>query len=171
MVLVGLDASTETDIQAPEPPVLRREIVVYVSGEVHNPGIVEFCCHDGARIVNAIEAAGGMTTYADPNAINLAARLSDAQHIVVFSLKDNMPPSADAIALSGISVATGGPININTASSEQLQTLSGIGPVTAANIINHREARGGFAAIEEIMNVRGIGEVTFENIMDRITVD
>jgi len=98
----------------------------------------------------------------------LAARLTDAQHIVVFSVADNMPVSAQA---GGVGQADGGLVNINTATSEQLQVLSGIGPVTAGNIISHREARGGFGSIEDIMNVSGIGERTFENIRDRITVD
>ncbi|MDR2183198.1 MAG: helix-hairpin-helix domain-containing protein [Clostridiales bacterium] len=144
-----------------------RAIMIYISGEVYSPGVFGF--YEGARIADAVEAAGGMTQYADPNAINMSARIVDEQHIVVFSLADNMPPSPQASGGAGI--GADGLVNINTATSEQLQTLSGIGPVTAGNIISHREARGGFGAIEEIMNVSGIGEVTFGNIRDRITVE
>ncbi|MCL2573686.1 MAG: helix-hairpin-helix domain-containing protein [Defluviitaleaceae bacterium] len=154
---------TTTENDEPQP----QRIMVYVSGEVHNPGVFEF--YEGARIVEAIEAAGGMTANADINAINPSQRMVDEQHIMVFNIEDNMPPTVTASGQIGQSVD--GRININTATSEQLQTLSGIGPVTAGNIINHREARGGFATIEEIMNVSGIGERTFENIRDGITVD
>ena len=171
VVLVGMDVETRGYVveggQYEEAVVVLQPIVVYISGEVRNPGVFEF--YEGARIVDAIEAAGGMTVDADANAINLAARLTDAQHIVVFSIEDNMPPTVQATSATGLTVD--GLININTATSEQLQALSGIGPVTAGNIISHREARGGFGSIEEIMNVSGIGEVTFGNIRDRITVD
>ena len=175
VVLVGQDLSEiemeiETRSYGPEEnedEAVPRLIVVYVSGEVYNSGVFEF--YEGARVVHAIEAAGGMTRDADENAINLAARLADAQHIVVFSIEDNMPPSTQAS--SEVGLTADGLININTATSEQLQALSGIGPVTAGNIISHREARGGFATVEEILNVSGIGPVTFENIRDRITVD
>jgi len=145
-----------------------QTIVVSVTGEVHSPGVFEL--YEGARINDAINAAGGMTSDADPNAINLAARLADEQHIIVFNFADNMPPSVQATS-GDAGIGTGGLININTATSEQLQVLSGVGPVTAENIIRHREARGGFGSIEEIMNVSGIGERTFEGIRDSITVD
>jgi len=167
VVLVGMDVETQgyaVEAEQSEILVVSQTIMVYISGEVRNPGVFEF--YEGARVVDAIEAAGGMTSDADENAINLAARLTDAQHIVVFSVADNMPPSGQTS-----SQTSDGFININTATSEQLQQLSGIGPVTAGNIISHREARGGFVSIEEIMNVSGIGERTFENIRDRITVE
>jgi len=167
VVLVGMDVETQgyaVEAEQSEILVVSQTIMVYISGEVRNPGVFEF--YEGARVVDAIEAAGGMTSDADENAINLAARLTDAQHIVVFSVADNMPPSGQTSGQT-----SDGFININTATSEQLQQLSGIGPVTAGNIISHREARGGFVSIEEIMNVSGIGERTFENIRDRITVE
>lgn len=174
VVLVGMgtemqsyetEGSQSAQNEIPETP---QSIIVSVTGEVYSPGVFEF--HEGARINDAILAAGGMTPDADPNAINLAARLVDEQHIVVFSFEDNMPPSPQVSSGASGSNADG-KVNINTATSEQLQTLSGIGPVTAANIISHREARGGFAAVEEIMNVSGIGERTFENIRDSIIVN
>ena len=173
VVLVGQDMpEIEIDTrgygpEGNEAEAAPRLIMVYVSGEVYNSGVFEF--YEGARIVHAIEAAGGMTEDADENAINLAAVLTDGQHIVVFSIADNMPPTVQAGGETGLTAD--GLVNINTATSEQLQTLSRIGPVTAGNIISHREARGGFATIEEIMNVSGIGPATFEGIRDRITVD
>ena len=139
-------------------------IMIHISGHVQNPGVYHF--YEGARVWDAVEAAGGLAPDADQNAINLARVLRDEDHIIVFGIDDNMPASA----ATGTS-ATDGRININTATSEQLQTLSGIGPAIAANIIAHRDARGGFAAIEEIMNVSGIGERIFENISESLTVN
>ena len=143
-------------------------ITVYVSGHVKRPGVFEF--EYGAHIWQAIEAAGGMTYYADQNAINLAQRMTDEQHIIVFGIDDNMPPSVANVGLSN-GTGTGGLININTASISQLQTLSGIGEARARDIIAHRDARGGFATIYELMNVPGIGEGIFARIKDDITVD
>ena len=161
------EVGTYTYSQAPEEAA-PEVIMVYVSGEVRSAGVFQF--YYGARVVDAIEAAGGFTEYADPNAINLAARLVDAQHIVVFSLEDNMPHTATAVPGQ-----PGHPgddrININTATSDELQALSGIGPALSERIVNHREARGGFETIEEIMNVSGIGERIFDSIRDRIRVE
>lgn len=142
----------------------RAALVVHVSGEVNNPGV--FWLYEGDRVWHAILAAGGLTEYADQNAVNLARRLRDEDHIVVFAVGDNMPATG-----LGVSVMSDGRVNINTATSEELQTLSGIGPVTAGNIVRHREARGRFESIDEIMNVSGIGPATFENIRDNIRVD
>jgi len=139
-------------------------IMIHISGHVQNPGVFHF--YEGARVWDAVEAAGGLMPDADQNAINLARVLRDEDHIIVFGIDDNMPASA---AIGG--VAADGRININTATSEQLQTLSGIGPAIAGNIIAHRDARGGFATIEEIMNVSGIGERIFENISESLTVN
>ena len=140
-------------------------IVIHISGEVYNPGIVTL--YSGSRVWDAVQAAGGLTADADLNAINLARVLRDEDHIVVFSVEDNMPTTA---TIGADAVQTDGRININTATSEELQALSGVGPAIAGNIIRHREARGGFATIEEIMNVSGIGERIFENLRDSIRV-
>jgi competence protein ComEA len=176
------DAPHET--ASPQMPV----IVVYVSGHVYNPGV--YALAEGARINDAVAAAGGLTETADPNAINLAAVVADEQHIIAFGLEDNMPPSIMGGAfgsagspvgsvsgsLSGsVSVGGGitadGRVNLNTATAAELTTLSGIGEVRAAAIIQHRDARGGFGRIEEIMNVSGIGESIFASVKDRIFVD
>jgi len=153
-----MEEITETVIQ-------NDTIIVYVSGHVYNPGVFEF--YQGARVRDAVEMAGGMTAYADPNAINLASTIFDEQHIVVFGIEDNAPPTASAV----IAGQNSGLININRATAEELMTLSGIGSARADAIIRHREARGGFNNIEEIKNVSGIGDSIFGNIRDRITVN
>lgn len=163
-------------------PDYAQPIMVYVSGHVLSPGVFEF--YEGARIVDAINAAGGFSPYADQNAINLAARLIDAQHIIVFSTEDNMPPSTIAAGNAAGNTASNvgsannqetnspsGLININTATSDQLQSLNGIGPSRANNIIAHRQARGAFNSIEEIKNVSGIGQSIFDGLRNDITVD
>jgi len=164
----------DSDEEQPAPattaaPALPGTIVVYVSGHVRSPGVFEF--DEGARIWEALEAAGGMTAYADKNAINLADFLVDAQHVIVFGIDDNMPPSVLQGDAPDAGMTAGGLVNINTATHAQLQTLSGIGEARARDIISHRQARGGFATIEEIMNVPGIGEGIFARIRDFITVD
>jgi len=151
--------------QMPQVGSVSRQIAVYVSGHVYNPDVFYF--YEGARVRDAIAAAGGMTGYADPRAINLADFLFDTQHIVVFGMDDNMPPA--------VSSSSGGQssslININRATADELMTLSGIGSARADAIIRHREQRGGFNNIEELMNVSGIGESIFGNIRDQIRVD
>jgi len=147
-------------------------IAVYVSGNVYSPGVFYFT--QGARIRDAIESAGGMTQYADPSAINLADFLFDTQHIFVFGLDDGRPPATSnerTGSIGGGGQAADDRININTATAEQLQTLSGIGPSRSEAIIRHREARGGFNNIQEIMNVSGIGQSIFNDIEDRIYVN
>ena len=168
VVLEGIDTRAEVydDFEPLEAVPEQRALAVHVSGEVNNPGVFEF--YEGARVRDAVAAAGGLTDYADQNAINLARLLNDEDHIIVFSIHDNMPATATG---GGTTAAGDDRININTASSEELQALSGIGPVIAGNIISHREARGGFETIEEIMNVSGIGERIFESIRDRIRTE
>jgi competence protein ComEA len=159
----------QPDYIQPDYAYIPAPIQVYVSGHVYNPGVFEF--EADARIWQAIEAAGGMTAYADKNAVNLAATMVDEQHIIVFGIDDNIAHGGTVGAGSPAGITASGLVNINTATSEELQTLSQIGPSRAQNIINHRQNRGGFATIYDILNVSGIGEGIFEVIRDNITVD
>ncbi|MCL2350277.1 MAG: helix-hairpin-helix domain-containing protein [Defluviitaleaceae bacterium] len=160
-VALTIYADVQTRVYLPNDYAPAPVIVVYVSGHVYYPGVFEF--YEGARIWQAIEAAGGMTEAANPNAINLAGTLRDAQHIIVVG--------RDEVAAQETASAADGRININTATAAQLTTLSGIGDARATDIIRHRESRGGFNNIEEIMNVPGIGEGIFERIRENIFVD
>jgi len=167
VVLGGDDSATDYAATQHYPAAhIPSTMVIHISGQVHNPGV--FTLYAGARVWDAVQAAGGLTADADLNAINLARLLRDEDHIVVFSIEDNMPTTATVGAAAS---QTDSRVNINTATSEELQVLSGVGPAIAGNIIRHRDARGGFAAIEEIMNVSGIGERIFENLRDNIRVD
>ena len=147
----------EITLPSPSPP---QELVVYVTGEVVNPGVYTLA-PTSDRVADAVEAAGGFTESADVDSINQAAALTDGQHISVSAIGES-PVSPDQ--------AEGSLIDINTAPPELLQTLTGIGPVKAQAIIAYRQANGPFALIEDIVNVQGIGVATFESIRDKITV-
>ena len=132
----------------------------------------------GARIQDAVTAAGGFTEEADQLSVNLARVVTDGEQIVVGSLSaDGAASNASAGASSSGSTANGssnvssnGKVNINTATSEQLCTLSGIGESTAAKIIAYRQQNGSFSSVEDLKNVSGIGDKKFAAIKDSITV-
>ncbi len=171
-VLLGLlvSAAIWLTIRSPQgvpvvliPPPTKLPLLVDVSGAVAHPGV--YPLQHGARVKDALSAAGGMTGDADTKRVNLAAFVRDGEKILV---PDKHSAPAD------ISIATDGEqvlININTASQSLLEDLPGIGPVTAKSIIQYREEHGPFENIEDICNVPGIGPATFENLKDSITVD
>lgn len=136
-------------------------IFVHIEGEVENPGLVEVPY--GTRLFELIEEVGGATENADLSRINLSSIISDEQKIVIPAKivvsESSENPSEENIL-----------ININTASKENLMTLSGVGEGTAEKIIKYRENSGYFNTIEDIMNVQGIGESKFNNIKNDITV-
>lgn len=140
------------------------EVTVFISGEVNGSGV--FTLPENSRIIDALDKAGGPTTYADLNRINLASFLVDAQHIIVPSIYDELIEESLAVNSS----VNSGLININSASLAELQTLPGIGPVLAGNIITHRNENGQFSSIAEIQNVPRIGAGIFANIASLITV-
>ena len=139
-------------------------IVVYVTGEVANPGLQTLAPGQN-RLIHAIEAAGGFTENADQASVNGALIISDQEHIRVLPVPGNTP--SDSSPSGNIPDTL---VDLNSASSEDLQTLPGIGPVTAAAIIDHRESHGPFTRIEDILEVSGIGEKTFESIQHLIRV-
>lgn len=145
-----------------EPTPTPGPLVVYVTGAVKKPGVVTV--DPNARVQNAIDAAGGLAAVADLQAINLAGPVSDGQHIHVLAEGE---PAPIETTLDGGST---GPVNINTATGEELMTLPGIGSVTAAAIIEYREKNGPFARIEDIQNVPGIAEGKFNGCKELITV-
>jgi competence protein ComEA len=153
---------TATPLPTPTPCPLR----VYVSGAVNHPDVYELPAE--SIVKDAIEAAGGATSEANMDRINLALSVADGQHIYVPKRGEENPPVSPPTEPSGAnSVKTGGKININTASQSELETLPGIGPSKAQGIIENRP----YSSIEEIKKVPGIGEATFQKIMDLITVD
>ncbi|MDH3306600.1 MAG: ComEA family DNA-binding protein [Acidimicrobiia bacterium] len=141
-------------VEPAEPGVL----TVHVSGAVRRPGVVEVPV--GARVADAVTAAGGAAQDAVLMAINLAAPLSDGQQIVV--------PDASSPVASG--AAPDGRIAINRATAGELEGLAGVGPVLAGRIVSHREQFGPFESVEDLLDVPGIGESKLASLKDQITV-
>ena len=154
-------------------------IRVHVAGEVLRPGVYQL--PGTARVVDAVDAAGGPTALADVDVINLAAALFDAAQVFVPRRGSvgtrapiprplpgvNVPPSPNANTPEGASSVR---VNINTASMSDLDTLSGVGPSTAKAIIDYRTKNGPFGSIEDLLNVRGIGPVKLDAMREQVTV-
>ena len=139
--------------------VENKSIYVYVCGAVNSPGVV--CLTEGARIYEAIAAAGGLTAEAAQGVINQAELLLDGQMVYVPKVGE------DYVVAETVG---DGLVNINTAGLEELMTLPGIGESRATDIINYRENTGAFLVIEDIMQVSGIKEAAFDKIKDYIKV-
>lgn len=145
-------------------PVASGEVTIDVTGRVRRPGIVVL--DQGARVVDALEAAGGARAGVDLSTLNLARLLVDGEQIVV-----GAPPSTAVPPPTG--AVPGGPtalVNINLATEAELDGLPEVGPVTAAAIVAWREEHGGFSAIDELLEVDGIGDATLEQLTPYVTV-
>ena len=157
-------AVSETEAMAPA-------FVVHVCGEVVNPGIYELPA--GSRIYEAVKAAGGFTENAAEESVNLASPIEDGVQIRIYSKEETETLAAGAAPFDGFEASGEGKepvVNLNTATKEELMTLSGIGESRAEDIIRYREENGGFQNIEDIMKVSGIKDAAFQKIKDRITV-
>ncbi|MCM3596304.1 helix-hairpin-helix domain-containing protein [Metabacillus idriensis] len=143
-----------------------QTVIVDVKGEVQKPGVYEM--KTGERLHHVIEKAGGLTNAADAIQINLAALLEDG--MVVYIPKQG--ETAEDLVQQPAAAADAGEqkVNLNKATAEDLQTLTGIGPAKAEAILSYREEAGGFKTIEDLMNVSGIGEKSFEKLKDSISV-
>ncbi len=142
-------------------------LTVDVSGGVKRPGVYRLA--EGARVIDAIARAGGVTGSAMPGAINRAAKLADGQQVVV-TLKVVAGGGAGG-GTTGAGVGSGAPdapISLGTATADQLQEIDGIGPVTASQIIEFRDSKGGLGSVEELDQVSGIGPVTMEALRARL---
>jgi competence protein ComEA len=144
--------------------------MVHVAGAVVHPGVVKV--RAGARVGDAVTAAGGGAPGSDLDRLNLAAKVADGQRIAVGIVGAPTPAESAATGSTGAS-GTGeaaGPINLNTATATQLEELPGIGPSLAGAIISEREKRGGFKNVGELQDVRGIGELRYADIKDLVAV-
>jgi competence protein ComEA len=136
-----------------------RDVVVHVAGAVADPGVYRLPV--GSRVTDAVERAGGTTRGAAPDGINLAAPLSDGQQVVV--------PGGPGAGSGGAAGAEEGPISLGSATVEELDTIEGIGPVTAQNIVDYREEHGGLSSVEELDEISGIGPATMEALRSALT--
>lgn len=154
-------------------------IMVHVAGEVLHPGIVVIA--GDSRVIDALTAAGGPTSRADLNPVNLAASLVDAAQIYIPKRGEvpqtkvsrplpgvNLPPSSNVN--SAVGSASPQPIDVNMATEQQLVDLPGVGPSTARAIVAYRLIHGPFASVEDLLNVRGIGPAKLEALLGLVRV-
>lgn len=145
--------------ERPQPAVVLRSpptpwgVTVHVVGAVASPGV--YTLPDGARVVDAVEAAGGFLETADQTALNLATRLEDGQQVIVFS-RASLPAQSR--------------LDINRATVDQLDALPGLSRTVAENIVAYRQVNGFFTSVEDLLNVTGVGASTLDAIRDWITV-
>jgi competence protein ComEA len=135
------------------------DLVVHVAGAVRRPGVYRMPA--GSRVDDAVRRAGGPAPRASVEAINLAARLADGQQVVV-------PESIPGGGVATVAAGEEGPISLGTATVEQLEEIEGIGPVTAADIIEFRDEHGGLSSIDQLDQVAGIGPATMESLRARL---
>jgi competence protein ComEA len=146
---------------SPSPAAPR--LVVYVVGAVHRPGLYRVAT--GSRVADAVARAGGLTRRADPAGINLAAPVADGEQLVVPARLSTAVAGAQGAPVDGVGgSAPAGPVQLSVATAEQLDSLPGIGPVTAAKIVEYRTAHGAFHSVDELDEVPGIGPSKVEQL-------
>ncbi len=176
-------AVVATAVAAPSgatEPTRAAELVVYVTGAVRRPGVYRLAT--GSRADDAIKAAGGFTGNAAEASLNLARVLQDGEQLAVATKDEAAAGGAGAAVGGGAAGGTGGSggsgtapkggakVDLNTASAEELDTLPGIGPATAAKIVADREANGPFRAVQDLMRIPGIGAKKSDALKDLVTV-
>lgn len=163
---VALPRAVRVTTTAPPPDPL----VVHVAGAVLHPGLVRI--GDGDRVADAIAAAGGLAADADPGRLNLAQRLGDGSRLYV----PRAGEEASAAVSGGVAPTSSGgaaaesPLDLNSATEQQLDALPGVGPATAAAIVAHRRAHGRFASVDALGEVRGIGPAKLEALRPLVRV-
>ncbi len=148
-------AAAAVPMQADQGP----ELVVHVVGAVHRPGLYRL--PHGSRVNDAVTRAGGPTRHADVSLVNLAAPLADGLQVVV-PVKAVAAPAGSA----GTATAPQGPVHLNIATLEQLDSLPGVGPVTAQKILDYRQKNGAFTSLDELDAIPGIGPARIEQLRD-----
>lgn len=158
-------SSTAPEPATPAPVVMVR---VHVVGAVAEPGVVTL--PEGAIVQDAILAAGGPAEGADPATLNLAAPVTDGMQIVIGTIENPLGEVTGADTPSAAGGGVSGLIDLNRASAAELETLPGVGPVTAAAIVQWREEHGPFTAVEELQEISGIGLKTFQKLQPLVTL-
>jgi competence protein ComEA len=153
----GEDAGGEEDFS-----VEGGDVVVDVTGAVSDPGVYRLPA--GSRVDDAVKRAGGGTGKAELDSVNLAAHLADGQQVVV----PERVPGNQVVGTVGASLEEEGPISLGTATAAELDTIAGIGPVTAEDIIGFREEHGGLSSIDQLDQISGIGPATMEALRERL---
>jgi competence protein ComEA len=181
VVLLRRDSSSPAAVAA---PTLRVQddagggpggrVLVHVAGAVRRPGV--YTLRAGARVADAVDRAGGARRRADLSAVNLAAKLEDGRQVLVPARAQGGPAGASASTPTGLAMpgvagaAPAVPLDLNTATLEQLDTLEGVGPITAQKILQYRQEHGGFGSVDELGQVPGIGPKRLAAIRDHVRV-
>ncbi|MEU5941506.1 helix-hairpin-helix domain-containing protein [Micromonospora sp. NPDC047548] len=162
-------------VSAPDPSAAPEatgtpsgELVVAVAGKVRRPGLVRVPA--GARVADAVQAAGGALPGVDVALLNPARKVADGELILVGVATPPGQPGAAAPPAAGAAPALGGLVNLNTATLAQLDGLPGVGPVLAQRILTHRDQHGGFRSVGDLRQVEGIGDTRYEQLKDLVTV-
>jgi competence protein ComEA len=169
----GASSTLAVPTSAPPPSSARSNaeeptgavVYIHILGAVVSPGV--YSLRDGDRVLDAVAAAGGFTPTADQRGVNLARFVVDGEQILVPEIGAVPPENGQQ---SGGAAPAPGKININTATSDQLEELPRLGPEMASRIIAWRDANGPFTAVDDLMNVTGIGEKTFDALKELVTV-
>lgn len=161
-------ASTTASLPSAITPSAPAVLVVHVAGAVMAPGVHELA--PGSRVLDAIEAAGGLLPDADGSRINLAAPVSDGERVYLPRVGEPAPPPVPGASTGPGGDTSGGPVDLNRADQAALEALPGIGPATAAAILRHREQIGAFTSVDQLLDVRGIGEAKLEELRPHVTV-
>ncbi|TDD15327.1 ComEA family DNA-binding protein [Nonomuraea diastatica] len=157
-----LPPPTPVSSPAPSTTPTAPKVTVHVAGKIRRPGV--YLLPSGARVTDAVTAAGGVSRGASTDALNLARRLIDGEQIVVGAPPGTVPQG------SPITGPAGGLIDLNTATPDQLEELPGVGEVLAARIAEFRTTHGGFTSIDQLREVSGIGPRTFDGIKPKVRV-
>jgi competence protein ComEA len=162
-------AGTAAD-PAPTTTTAPPAVVAHAAGAVQAPGVYRL--EPGARAGDLVAAAGGAAPDADLQQLNLAAPVADGERVYVPRVGEVAPPPVAGATGGGPAGegAADGPVNLNTATAEQLEELPGVGPAIAAAILDERERRGRFATVDDLLDVRGIGDARLEQLRDLVTV-
>jgi competence protein ComEA len=173
LLLLGrfvLGAGTTTSVASLPPPPAEgagvtglpsARVVVHVVGAVRRPGLYRL--RQGSRIADAVTRAGGATSKAELAGVNLAAPLADGEQVVV----PQRGPSAGSVS-TGDASSGSGPVQLSTATLEELDELPGVGPVTAQKILDYRQEHGAFASVDELDAVPGIGPARLEQLSELV---
>ena len=167
------NSQTETKEQSKEAEEKPPEICIYICGAVNQPGVYHL--NGGARVYEAVSAAGGFTEDADETYVNQAAVIEDGAQIRIYTREEAQEKREQGEEIPQEEERPGntlgdGKVNLNTATAEELQTLPGIGEVKASSIIEYRETHGRFTSIEELQEISGIKGKVFQKIADLITI-